>query len=191
MSTRRQWAVVAAVVAAMIAALAAGSHLMEGRLLSVAVGAPAPDFRVRAVPPLEGTRSLRDYRGKVVLLNVWATWCTPCRAEMPSLERLYQEYGRHGLAVVAVSEDDDADVRDLRAFAVDLGLSFDILYDSLHAMEKPYQITGYPVTFVIDRSGVIRRRHLGAADWSSFGSRSLVASLLGVPLPDSADTATR
>ena len=182
---------VAAAVAALIAALAAGSHFMEGRLQSVAVGGLAPDFRVRAVPPLEGTRSLRDYRGKVVLLNVWATWCTPCRDEMPSLERLYREYGKHGLAVVAVSEDDDANVRDLRAFAAELGLSFDILYDSLHAIEKPYQITGYPVTFVIDRSGIIRRRHLGAADWSSIGSRSLVASLLGVRLPDSTDEAAR
>jgi cytochrome c biogenesis protein CcmG, thiol:disulfide interchange protein DsbE len=188
---RQQWAVVAAAVAAMVAALAAGAHLMEGRMPVVAVGAEAPDFRVRAVPPLEGMRSLRDYRGKVVLLNVWATWCTPCREEMPSLERLYQEYRRHGLAVVAVSEDDDANVRDLRTFADDLGLTFDIVYDSLHAMEKPYQITGYPVTFVIDRSGVIRRRHLGAADWSSIGSRSLVASLLGVPLPDSTAAGAR
>ena len=70
---------VAAVVVALVAALAVGTHLMGRRLPFVAVGETAPDFRVRAVPPLEGTRSLGDYRGKVVLLNMWATWCTPCR----------------------------------------------------------------------------------------------------------------
>lgn len=185
MSSGRQWALVAAVVAALGVALAVGVRRMGPRLAPVEVGEEAPPFRAAALTPDTGMRSLADYRGKVVLLNVWATWCSPCRREMPSIERLHREFGNRGLAVVAVSVDDAATPSEIRTFADELGLTFAILHDSAHTIDKPFQITGYPVTFVIDREGRIRRRHLGGADWASYGSRALVASLLGLPAPDS------
>ena len=189
MSVGRQWAIVATVVVLLLAVLAAGVRLMGTSLDPVAVGSRAPRFEAAAVPPARGVRSLDDYRGKVVLLNVWATWCGPCRVEMPSIERLHREFAPRGLHVVAVSVDEAVSSAGVREFAQELGLTFEILHDSLRTIDKAYQLTGYPVTFIIDGEGVIRRKHLGALAWDSYPSRALVASLLGVEIgPDTGST---
>jgi cytochrome c biogenesis protein CcmG/thiol:disulfide interchange protein DsbE len=108
---------------------------------------------------------------------------------MPSLERLHREFAAAGLEIVAVSVDDAVGKRRIRDFADDLGLTFDILHDSSRAIDRIYQLTGYPVTVIVDREGLIRRRHLGALEWDSYPSRALIASLLGVRIaPDTGRT---
>ena len=122
-----------------------------------------------------------DAEGRVVLLNFWATWCEPCKVEMPSMEALHRDYAPHGLDVVAVSEDDArVSVTDLRAYAEDLGLTFDILRDTTHDVARAYQVLGYPTTFVIARDGTIRRRWIGPEDWNSASNRAFMRQLLGI-----------
>jgi thiol-disulfide isomerase/thioredoxin len=181
MTLRRQWAVTAVVVAALGVMLFALDHLVGRQLVLVSVGSHAPSFRGETVggPPHEKT--LADYRGDVVLLNVWATYCVPCRVEMPSLEVLQKTYGPRGLRIVAMSIDDTAGTASIRAFAQRYGLTFEILHDPTGAIEQDYQTTGVPETFVIARDGVIRKKVIGADDWGSPGNQALVAQLLREP----------
>src|SRR3954452_10800910 len=182
MTVRQQWIVVGVVVAILGAALFAGVRLFADDLFPIGVGSPAPTFVAKDVHS-GAMRSLADYRGQVVLLNVWATWCEPCKIEMPSMEELHQSYGSRGVRVVAVSIDDVVSEDSIRAYARDLGLTFEILHDPTHAIERAYQTTGYPESFVIDRSGIIRRKWISAADWNAPASRVLFDELLGRPAP--------
>ena len=115
----------------------------------------------------------------MILLNVWATWCEPCKVEMPSMEELYRTYGPRGVHIVAVSIDDAVPEDSIRAYAKSLGLTFEILHDPTHQIERAYQTTGYPESFVIDRGGTIRKKWISAADWNSPSSRALFDELLG------------
>src|SRR5215213_8094918 len=152
------------------------------------VGARAPDFRAVTLDSAPRPRTLADYRGQVVLLNVWATWCGPCRIEMPSIEKLYREFGPKGLKVVAINAaDPDAADSTVQQFAAGYGLTFDVLRDMPAAGQDSimaiYKTRGFPETFVIDKSGMIRKKWIGPDDWSSQGNRALIASLLGLPVP--------
>ncbi len=182
MTARQQWTVVGAIVGVLAIALFAASRLMKDQLFPVDIGTTAPDFRAKVLGE-NRYRTMGDYKGKVVLLNVWATWCPPCRAELPSLERLYQAYGDSGLKLVAVSIDDYVGEDSIRAFAKNFGLTFEILHDSTHAIESIYQTSGYPETFVIGPEGTIRKKWIGPDDWSSQGNRALIAQLLGLQAP--------
>lgn len=188
MTLRQQWGAVGIVVGVIAATVATGMHLMRNQLFPVTVGSTAPAF---SAPEL-GThklRSLADYKGKVVLLNLWATDCEPCRTEMPSIEQLQSVYGKKGLNVVAVSEDDFASEDSVAGYVRHLGLTFQILRDSSQRVGQAYQITGYPETFVIGPEGTIRKKWIGAADWSSQGNRALIAQLLGLATPrETSDT---
>ena len=142
----------------------------------VGVGSRAPDFR--ATDLVTGRRvTLADYRGKVLLLNVWATWCQPCRVEMPAMERLYRRLGRNDFKVVAVSVDEQGDSV-VTAFARELGLSFDILHDQSGAIERTYQTTGVPESWVIDRSGVIVKKVIGPSEWDGPVNEALIQRLI-------------
>jgi len=129
----------------------------------------APDWR----PPTEDEETLGpasqpgepDQVGQVVLLNFWATWCAPCREELPTLETLHQELGDEGLAIVGVNVDPGGEERAVR-FAEQAGLSFQILPDPEQRVARSYGVLGYPTTVVIDRSGRIALSELGAWDWS-------------------------
>ena len=178
MTVRQQWMVVGAMVLLLAAALFAGVQFFGEDLHPVGVGDRAPDFTAKDLHT-GAIRTLADYRGQVVLLNVWATWCEPCKIEMPSMEELYRAYGPRGVHIVAVSIDNTAGEDSIRAYAKDLGLTFDILHDPTHAIEKAYQVTGYPESFVIDRNGTIRRKWISAADWNAPPSRALFDELLG------------
>lgn len=178
MSPGRQWAIVAAIVAALALGLVAMTSAVGDRSDRVTVGTKAPDFRARTLDTPPAVRTLADYRGDVVLLNVWATWCGPCRVEMPSMQRLHEEFAGQGLHVVAVSIDQPGFEQAIRDFTREYGLTFDILYDPDGGITTAYQTTGVPYSFVIDRSGTIRKTVLGATDWSSQGNRALVRSLL-------------
>jgi len=196
MTVRQQWAVVGGVIALLAIGLFAATRMMGDELFPVSVGGKAPDFT--ATPLLEPVypttpdanftsrdlgnsapaKTLASYKGDVVLLNIWATWCAPCRAEMPSIEKLHREFGPRGLKIVAVSVDDPGQQKAIRDFARELGLTFEILQDPTHDIQKAYQTTGVPETFVLGRDGVIRKKIIGATDWSSQGTRALVAQLL-------------
>jgi cytochrome c biogenesis protein CcmG, thiol:disulfide interchange protein DsbE len=182
MTARQQWAIVGSIIGVMGIALASASFMMRDQLFPVTLGSDAPDFHAKVLGSNQ-VRSMADYKGKVVLLNVWATWCPPCKAELPSLEQLYREYGPKGLKLVAVSIDDYVSEDSIRSFAKNYGLTFDILHDSTHAIERIYQTTGYPETFVIGPEGTIRKKWIGADDWTSQGNRALIAQLLGLPTP--------
>ena len=190
MTVRQQWAVVIAAGVLLVGGALMTLDALAPRVPYATVGEEAPAFAAPLVPAGAATddgpmRTLEDYRGNVILLNFWATWCEPCKVEMPSMEALHRDFAPHGLRVVAVSEDNPAQVSpaDLRAYAEDLGLTFDILRDTSLAMTKSYQIVGYPTTFVIARDGTVRRRWTGAEDWNSPANRALMRELLGVEAP--------
>ena len=126
--------------------------------------AMAPDF---SVVDLTGKPvRLSALRGRVVLVNVWATWCPPCRDEMPSMERLYRELRGPDFELLAVSED-DGPIEGVRTFARDLGVTFPILYDPERQVGTRYGVWGYPETFVIDRTGRIVERVIGPRTWDT------------------------
>jgi len=181
MTLRRQWAVTLAVVAALGVTLFALDRILGRQFALVTVGSHAPDFHVTTVDGAGRRKTLRDYRGNVVLLNVWATYCIPCRVEMPSIETLQKTYGPRGLQIVAVSVDDTASDAAIRGFARRYDLTFEILHDPTGAIERDYQTTGVPETFVIARDGVIRKKVIGADDWGTPGNQALIAQLLREP----------
>jgi peroxiredoxin len=178
MTAGRQWAIVLGVVAALGGALVLANKLIGNQIFLVSIGSRAPEFRATTMDHTPQRRRMADYRGSVVLLSVWATWCKPCIVEMPSIERLYKDYGPQGLKVVAISIDDAGTDETIRAFAREHGLTFEILHDATGAIETQYQTTGVPETFVIGRDGVIRKKIIGASDWDSQGDRALIAQLL-------------
>lgn len=116
-------------------------------------GEAAPQFTLRS---LKGEPvSLADLRGRTVLLNFWATWCIPCVAEMPALQRIYKKYGERGFTILAVSADQDVEV--VRSFAEQNGLTFPILLDSDMSVVRSYGVSGFPETFFIDGHGNLLR----------------------------------
>ena len=182
MTARQQWSIVGAIVGVLAIALVTASYTMREQLFPVGVGSEAPDFRAKVLGSKQ-YKSMADYKGKVLILNVWATWCGPCKDELPSLERLYTQYGPKGLKLVAVSIDDYVSEDSIRKFADTYGITFEVLHDSTHAIERIYQATGYPETFVIGPEGTIRKKWIGPDDWSSQGNRALIAQLLGLETP--------
>lgn len=182
MTARQQWGVVAAVVAVLAIALGTASHFMKDQLFPVTVGTDAPNFKAKELNST-AYKTLADYKGQVVLLNIWATYCIPCQKELPSLEKLHEAYGDKGLKLVAVSVDAAVSDDSIRKFADHYGVKFEVLHDATGSIEEAYQSTGYPETFVIGREGSIRKKFIGADDWNSEGNRALVAQLLGLEAP--------
>ena len=124
----------------------------------------APDF---AVPDLSGQAvRLSALRGKVVLLNLWTTWCPPCREEMPSMQRLYERLRNRDFQLLAVSQDEDGK-QVVEPFVKEMHLSFPVLVDPDHQVGDRYGVWGYPETFVIDRTGHVVERVIGPRDWSA------------------------
>jgi cytochrome c biogenesis protein CcmG/thiol:disulfide interchange protein DsbE len=152
------------------------------QVVPVTAGAPAPDFHAKTLDATPVVKTLANYRGEVVLLNLWATWCGPCQVEMPSIEALYRDYGPKGLHVVGVATDDPGFEDRVRTFVREHGLTFEVLSDGTGAIENSYQALGIPSTYLIGRDGIIRKRVAGASDWNSPANRALVAQLLGVPV---------
>ncbi len=123
----------------------------------VEVNTPAPEFRLASVDG--GSLSLSELRGKVVVLNFWATWCVPCRAEMPALEHVYQMHRDRGLVVVGVDVQESAEK--VLGFLPEVNVTFPIVLDSDTKLATRYRATGLPATFILDRQGVVRDIRLG------------------------------
>jgi len=175
----KQWTAVLGIIAGL--ALGAVFLIRAGkRIEPVEVGRRAPDFRAVNLTTGDSLAFQDTYKGQVVLVNIWATWCAPCRDEMPAMEKLYQEFGPKGFKIAAVSID-DGNPKDVLAFAKELGFTFDILHDGDHSIERLYQTTGYPESFLLDKDGTIVKKAIGAHPWSSDANRRIVAQLLGVP----------
>ncbi|MFQ5682484.1 MAG: peroxiredoxin family protein [Candidatus Binatia bacterium] len=136
--------------------------------------APTPDF---TLPSMAGKKlSLKDFRGKLVFLNFWASWCVPCRAEMPAMERLYQEFKGKGFVILAVN------VKDIRKHALsfirELKLTYPVVFDPDGQVGLLYGAWGLPATYLIGREGEGLARAWGPAEWYNRGARKLIKALL-------------
>lgn len=172
------WTIVGAGVVVLVAWLGRESYR------PVITGSEAPSFTATT---LDGElRTLEDYDDKVVLLNVWATWCLPCREEMPSMQRMYEEFQGEDFEIVAVSVDARAGERDpsgrpggdLAAFADEYGLTFPILHDPAGDIQRTFQTTGVPETFLIGKDGIIYKKVAGGTHWDADVNMGLVRRLL-------------
>jgi len=129
----------------------------------VRVGLPAPDF---TFPGLDGKKvSLSDYRGKVVFVNIWATWCPPCVEEMPSMQKLYQKLKGEDFEILAVSIDSKG-AKIVAPFMKKYKLTFPALMDSLGTIKRIYKTTGVPESYIIDKDGILAKKVIGPLDWS-------------------------
>jgi cytochrome c biogenesis protein CcmG, thiol:disulfide interchange protein DsbE len=125
------------------------------------VGSPAPDFTVR---DSERAVTLSQFKGQVVVLNFWATWCPPCIEELPSLMQMQQRMKSRGVTVLAVSV--DADESDYRRFLRDHNVNLLTVRDADQKSNGLYGTSKFPETYIIDRNGVVRRKLIGAVDWT-------------------------
>ena len=184
-SSRGQWIAVGIIMTLLVGALGVGMLLNED-IAQVTTGAEAPEFNAVNLATGDSV-TLADYRGEVVLLNLWATWCGPCRWEMPSMERLYRELGPAGLKIVAVSVD-QVSGEEVLDFANELELTFDVLHDRSGQIEIDYQTTGLPETVILDRDGVIVHKSIGPVEWDDPVQRERFRRLLGIAESDDSST---
>ncbi len=137
----------------------------------------APDFTLSLVDRNgETEKSLRDFRGKVILLNFWASWCPPCREEMPSLERLYRAFKDRGFMVIGVNYMERAET--VMKFKRDFDLTFPSFLDKDGRVSERYRVMGIPTSFLIDRKGRVVAKVLGDREWDNEHGRAIVESLL-------------
>jgi len=147
--------------------------------------AVAPDFTLLT---LDGRPAqLREFRGKLVLLNFWATWCAPCLHEMPSMERLYQTFKQTDFVLLAVSMDRQGEGV-ARPFVDNLKLTFPILLDNTLEVSRQYSVRGLPTSYLIDPDGLLIGVVIGARDWYKTEAKALIAGLLR-QIPASSDHA--
>ena len=122
-------------------------------------------------------KSLSEYKGKVILLNFWATWCGPCRVEMPSMETVYRDLKNEGFEILAISSDPQGVVV-TRPYSESNALTFPILHDTEYDVSGVYGVRTLPMSFLIDRKGTLRHRVFGARDWNSPEAKEIIRNLL-------------
>jgi len=144
---------------------------------SVSAGKMAADFNLTN---LQGNPiSLSSLRGKVVFLNVWATWCGPCREEMPSIETLYEEFSKDpDFVLLAVSQDSAGRSSAVDTYVRKHGFKFTVLLDPQNQVGEAYDVSGIPETFIIDRAGRIVAHHVGPYDWTQPEMRDALRELI-------------
>jgi len=134
----------------------------------------AEDFTLKTLKG--GTVSLKDYRGRLIFLNFWATWCGPCRAEMPSMQRLWEEFKEEDFVILAINIQEESKL--VSSFMNERGLSFPVLLDEKGKVARSYGIRGIPTTFFLNPEGEIIGKAVGARDWASKESFQLIEELL-------------
>lgn len=134
----------------------------------------AEDFTLKTLKG--GTVSLKDYRGRLIFLNFWATWCGPCRAEMPSMQRLWEEFKEEDFVILAIDIQEKSKL--VSSFMNERGLSFPVLLDEKGKVARSYGIRGIPTTFFLNPEGEIIGKAVGARDWDSEESFELIRELL-------------
>lgn len=145
-------------------------------LTRLGAGDQAPNFSLPDIAREKHT--LEEYRGDVVALHFWATWCDVCLVEMPAIESFYRKYKDRDFKVVSILEDEhDAEAK-LQAFMTRSQITFPVLFDPLGKVAGEYQSYGVPETFFIDRNGVVLKRVTGGIDWSGDANRTYIESLL-------------
>ncbi|HUP93949.1 MAG TPA: TlpA disulfide reductase family protein [Burkholderiales bacterium] len=178
MKNMRVHAIAAAAVALLLAAhTGAYAQLNYGvipKLEEMKDRPAAPDFSL--VNPAGKKVSLQDFRGKVVFLNFWASWCGPCRGEMPGMGKLYREFKGKGFEIVAVNVKDKRD--DALKFMKDLKISYPVALDPEGEIGLLYGAWAMPSTYLIDRKGIVLARMWGPADWYSDDARKLIRTLV-------------
>lgn len=137
-----------------------------------AIGNPAPDFALRDTKGKSW--KLSELRGKVVFVNFWATWCPPCRSEMPSMQELSQSAAPEAFQMLAILSNDQAEVAE--RFAASIGFTAPILLDPENRAAKAYGITGVPETFIVDKTGVLREIIIGPINWDSPEAKRMLAA---------------
>ncbi len=124
-----------------------------------------------------GKASLADYKGKVVLLNFWATWCGPCRYEMPGMQRLWERYREQGFVIIAVAADKNGH-KQVAPFVGKLALNYPVLLDPEGEVRNRYEVVGLPMSYLIGRDGKISGRVIGIKEWDSHEADRVVTTLL-------------
>jgi peroxiredoxin len=128
------------------------------------IGNPAPDFHVQALSGAKGSIALADLRGQVVLVDFWGTFCAPCKKSFPKLEELHVKYGKNGLRIIGISEDEDEDKGKIPSFTETTGVKFPIAWDAEKSIARQYHPETMPSSFLIDKRGVVRFSHVGYHD---------------------------
>ena len=142
-------------------------------------GTVPPPFSGRTLDA--GPLALGDLRGRVVVVNFWATWCLECRPEMPVLERLHRRFGEQGLTIVGVNAREDRET--IRRYARDLGLSFPLVLDPGGTINGVYGVIGLPTTFVVARDGRAVAFAVGPREWDGEAGVTVIRALLAEPPP--------
>ena len=149
--------------------------LQSAKYEPLKIGMAAPDF---SLPDMAGKRQqLSDYRGKVVFLNFWATWCKPCKEEMPSMQTMWENFKNEDFVILAVSMDRVTTKKDIPTFIESMRLTFPVLTDSWGQTDKRYKLMGVPETYIIDQDGVLREKIIGPRDWTSRESLDMIVRL--------------
>ena len=138
-----------------------------------------PNFQTRT--PEGVPVSLVDFRGRVVLVNFWATWCVPCLEEMPAFERLHREFARKGLTVLGINVQEEEQV--IRDFRRKLGLTFPLLLDPNLDIYRAFGVVGLPTTYLLGRDGRPVALAVGKREWAGEEARALIRLLLAEPIP--------
>jgi len=165
------WTLVSRVPSAVDAPLSTSPSPREGFL--------APDF---TLDTLDGTKAtLSELRGRIVLINLWATWCPPCRAEMPALENAYKQYKDSGVVVLGLNVTNQDSEKDIPPFVDEFGLTFPILLDRDGSVSALYQLKGLPTTYFVNREGIIRTVVVGGPMNETFIRSKIEALLQEIP----------
>ncbi len=176
---RRAPAAVLGVAVALLLPLAVATASPEAMkalgIVAMRQPTPAPDV---SLPTLDGGRvAMKDLRGKLVMVNFWATWCVPCQWEMPLMERLYQAYRDRGFVILAISID-QGNAERVHAFVRDRKLTYPVALDPTHEVARSFGVTGLPATLLVGPDGLIKGVTYGPKEWDGEDARALIASLL-------------
>ena len=175
---RRQWLLVLGIVVAL--GVGTWALVRFAGQTAIGVGQTSPDFTAKNLATAKQVSFDSSYRGSVTLVNIWATWCAPCKEEIPAMDSLYRALGPRGFRIAAVSIDRGGEAI-VKAFAKEYHISFDVLHDPSGDIERIFQTTGVPESFLVDRDGKIVRIMLRGYTWNSPASRRVIEELLATP----------